>query len=132
MNTKTILPVLAAVLLFTACNNQDTANDVPLPAATNTAAPSGVMLNPAHGMPGHRCDIAVGAPLNTPAANVVQPFTPPPIAQPTAPVTNPNPLPHASATMPPQQTAPGFSGKPNPEHGLPGHRCDLDVGAILP
>lgn len=30
------------------------------------------------------------------------------------------------------QTAPGFSGKPNPPHGQPGHRCDLQVGAILP
>lgn len=30
------------------------------------------------------------------------------------------------------QTAPGFSGKPNPAHGQPGHRCDLQVGAILP
>lgn len=30
------------------------------------------------------------------------------------------------------QTAPGFSGKPNPPHGQPGHRCDVQVGAILP
>ncbi|HTF28055.1 MAG TPA: hypothetical protein VK625_04375 [Flavitalea sp.] len=27
------------------------------------ASPSGVKLNPAHGKPGHRCEIAVGAPL---------------------------------------------------------------------
>lgn len=31
-----------------------------------------------------------------------------------------------------EQTAPGFSGKPNPAHGMPGHRCDIEVGAILP
>ncbi len=30
------------------------------------------------------------------------------------------------------QTAPGWSGKPNPAHGQPGHRCDIQVGAILP
>lgn len=30
------------------------------------------------------------------------------------------------------QTAPGWSGKPNPPHGQPGHRCDIQVGAILP
>jgi len=30
------------------------------------------------------------------------------------------------------QTAPGFSGKPNPPHGQPGHRCDIQVGAVLP
>lgn len=30
------------------------------------------------------------------------------------------------------QTAPGFSGKPNPPHGQPGHRCDIQVGDILP
>jgi len=29
-------------------------------------------------------------------------------------------------------TAPGFSGKPNPAHGQPGHRCDIKVGDILP
>ncbi len=29
-------------------------------------------------------------------------------------------------------TAPGFSGKPNPPHGQPGHRCDIKVGDILP
>ncbi|MEL4309079.1 hypothetical protein [Joostella sp. CR20] len=30
---------------------------------------SGNGLNPAHGQPGHRCDIAVGAPLNAPLSN---------------------------------------------------------------
>src|SRR5690606_19947784 len=30
------------------------------------------------------------------------------------------------------KTAPGFSGKPNPAHGQPGHRCDIKVGDILP
>lgn len=34
-----------------------------------TVAPG---MNPAHGEPGHRCDIAVGAPLNSPATTVQQ------------------------------------------------------------
>ena len=33
------------------------------PVPTNNTQ-GGVALNPAHGQPGHRCDIAVGAPLN--------------------------------------------------------------------
>ena len=35
-------------------------NTTPLPANVN-----GMGLNPPHGKPGHRCDIAVGAPLNS-------------------------------------------------------------------
>lgn len=77
-------------------------NQVAQPAATN----DGVALNPAHGQPGHRCEIAVGAPLNSAPAAV---STTPTVASPTA--------------------APA-SGK-NPEHGQPGHRCDIAVGAPL-
>lgn len=35
----------------------------------NTQSNSGNGLNPAHGQPGHRCDIAVGAPLTSPSSN---------------------------------------------------------------
>ncbi|MDI1255633.1 MAG: hypothetical protein PSV16_05990 [Flavobacterium sp.] len=88
------------------------------PVANNTVAalPSSA-LNPAHGQPGHRCDIAVGAPLNTPATNK-------PTVQATAPsIQN-------SVTIPAQKpvvTAPGM----NPPHGQPNHRCDIAVGAPL-
>ena len=34
-----------------------------LGTALPTTAPAGATLNPPHGQPGHRCDIAVGAPL---------------------------------------------------------------------
>ena len=37
-------------------------NQVSVAAPTTSAAPSGVGLNPAHGAPGHRCDIPVGQP----------------------------------------------------------------------
>jgi hypothetical protein len=37
---------------------------------TNTAVAPG--MNPAHGQPGHRCDIPVGSPLNSkPAAQTI-------------------------------------------------------------
>lgn len=89
-----------------------------------------VALNPEHGQPGHRCDIAVGAPLNSaPAANApAVEVKSAPQTQATQPVQVQAPTPQ----MPAQKTEAGFSGKPNPAHGQPGHRCDLEVGAILP
>ena len=87
--------------------------------------PKGEKLNPPHGQPGHRCDIPVGAPLNS------KPAAQPAAAQPQ--VTQ------QQIVIDPQQaqqhtgtTEPGFSGKPNPPHGQPGHRCDIAVGATLP
>ncbi|MFA7446588.1 MAG: hypothetical protein WCY89_11625 [Flavobacteriaceae bacterium] len=92
--------------------------------------------NPAHGQPGHRCDVKVGEPLpfnNAAPKTVTKTPTPitPTVNQPAVNVT-------PSAVQQPQQTAttgvtaPGFSGKPNPAHGQPGHRCDIKVGEILP
>lgn len=75
-------------------------------------------LNPAHGLPGHRCDIAVGAPLNS---KPVQASALPSVIN-TAPATvnlNTQPL--------IQKVVPGM----NPSHGQPGHRCDISVGAPL-
>lgn len=77
----------------------DSANVATKPAEAGSAT---VALNPAHGQPGHRCDIAVGAPLNSA----------PTIKVPTDSVK-----------------APG-NGL-NPAHGQPGHRCEIAVGAPL-
>jgi hypothetical protein len=93
---------------------------VPVPSAATTVAAG---VNPAHGQPNHRCDIAVGAPLNskpnTPALNVnPQPVAPPVGAAPPPPLIN---------LRPGETTA---AGK-NPAHGQPGHRCDIAVGAPL-
>src|SRR5687768_8224885 len=41
---------------------------MPAPATSTSAG-----MNPAHGEPGHRCDIAVGAPLNSPAGDKTVP-----------------------------------------------------------
>jgi hypothetical protein len=66
-------------------------------------------LNPAHGQPGHRCDLPVGAPLNgTPATNTQQ-----------TPILNSGNTP-ATGDL-----------KVNPPHGQPGHRCDIKVGDPL-
>jgi hypothetical protein len=88
------------------------------PTVTTTQAPNGKTpagMNPPHGQPGHRCDIAVGAPLNS--KPVTQPTAQNVQAQPTAVITQ----------QPTQPTAPGM----NPPHGQPGHRCDIAVGAPL-
>lgn len=87
-------------------------------------------LNPAHGQPGHRCDIAVGAPLDSkPAAQTIT-TTPQPVAN-AQPVTVSNPItinnPAATPGARPKPVAAGM----NPEHGQPGHHCDIAVGAPL-
>ncbi|QSW90991.1 hypothetical protein J0383_09340 [Flavobacterium endoglycinae] len=89
-------------------------------------------MNPPHGQPGHRCDIPVGAPLNSPAAKTTaststpvsgtstQNFT---VSQPAS-----NPVPALLSSDANQTVAEGM----NPPHGQPGHRCDIAVGAPLP
>lgn len=78
-------------------------------------------MNPAHGQPGHRCDIAVGAPLNSaPAAKSTTTTVSPGMA--VAKEINPG-----TAVVKQTPTAPGM----NPPHGQAGHRCDIAVGAPL-
>ncbi len=148
-----LLGITTAALLFTACNNSSkpekdasltspstetsttpvVENNVPQESINNqiqpmpsTITPGAVTasLNPEHGQPNHRCDIPVGAPLNSPAP-----------AATTAPATN--------STMPaavqPSMAKPilpattgASSGKINPPHGEPGHSCAIAVGAQLP
>lgn len=91
------------------------------PSTTTSATPATAAgMNPAHGQPGHRCDIPVGAPLNTPAGTNnnkgTLTGTPTQIAAPAAP----------KAAAPATNTA-GL----NPAHGQPGHRCDIPVGTPL-
>ncbi len=98
---------------------------ITLPGANNTNASSG-KLNPAHGQPGHRCDIAVGQPLNSPAkSNATVP------AANITPVNNP--LPAQPAVTQPASPFPGTgtTAKLNPAHGQPGHDCSIAVGQPL-
>ena len=95
------------------------------PQTQQGVATKGQKLNPPHGQPGHRCDIPVGAPLNSKPVKQQAPATPKTVEQQI--VIDPKMAQQHTGT-----TEPGFSGKPNPPHGQPGHRCDIAVGAILP
>ena len=122
----------------------DHANEAQATAPTTqgtTAAAQDVKINPPHGQPGHRCEIPVGAPLDGSAAPAQQQVQ----AQPQTSNGGQGFLgsgnaqaqqaPNAAAAQqapPAQQTAPGMQGKPNPAHGQPGHRCDVQVGQPLP
>jgi hypothetical protein len=86
-------------------------------AAQTATAPG---MNPPHGQPGHRCDISVGAPLNSKPA--------PATTQPTTVSTTPQQPQVTMKEVPtPTKTLPGM----NPPHGEPNHRCDIAVGAPL-
>lgn len=105
------------------------ANTPLVPSATTTPVVSNASgANPEHGKPGHRCDIAVGAPLNSPPNPNAKNAAPP--QQISVNPSNAKPDPAAYSVPPkqaPQKTAPGM----NPPHGQAGHRCDIAVGAPL-
>jgi hypothetical protein len=115
-----LIPIIALILTITmvySCREDEkkeetktetTTTDSKVQTNTNTPASNeDIAKNPAHGQPNHRCDIPVGAPLNTPPANTDS----------GSPVINGN----SNAT----------TGKVNPPHGQPGHRCDVKVGDPL-
>ena len=90
-------------------------NNVVMTPVQTPVQPTAPGMNPPHGQPNHRCDIAVGAPLNS---------KPMPAKTQTA-----NAQPQVVMTEVPNKikTAPGM----NPTHGEPNHRCDIAVGAPL-
>ena len=88
--------------------------------ATPSASPA---INPAHGLPGHRCDLPVGAPINA-SSGTAAPVQNPPVIK-----MNPAPIQPAQPSTTPAPSAAGL--KINPAHGMPGHRCDIQVGAPL-
>jgi len=124
---KRILYV-CCLLSLTACNNKkpDTAQTYPKtptgisgiqqsgPKSTMQASNTGG-LNPVHGAPGHRCDIAVGAPLNLKASNAAAPKINPP----------------ADTILSTPQVLNEKGQRLNPAHGKPGHKCEIAVGAPL-
>jgi hypothetical protein len=140
--TKKIVGTALLALVFAACSNsgeRKTATTLApaFPASTIPVTPApvqqqqpftstpvqtspntnGVALNPAHGQPGHRCDIPEGAPLNSAVASTPTQSALPPTLN-TAPVASP------------PQPANG-NVKLNPAHGLPGHDCSIPVGQPL-
>jgi hypothetical protein len=85
-------------------------------SGTTTSVAMGV--NPEHGQPNHRCDVAVGAPLNTPANGSASTQSVNLEQTPVTPTQN-----SAAPTL----TTKGM----NPPHGEKNHRCDIAVGAPL-
>jgi hypothetical protein len=102
----------------------DEINPGGLPPVDRTQLPvTGIaQVNPPHGEPGHRCDIAVGAPLNAATNLKPSPANPTTLTSPQI-ISAPAPAPSTSAGA----TAPGL----NPPHGEPGHDCAIPVGAPL-
>ena len=88
-------------------------------------------LNPAHGEPYHRCDIQVGAPLDSPAP--AQNAAPQAVQPQSAPNAGFNTNPISPSAAPSVSSTADIGPKPalNPPHGEPHHRCDLQVGAPL-
>jgi len=94
---------------------------------TAVPVPTAKEMNPPHGQPNHRCDIAVGAPLNSKPVNAA--VTSPPLKSTVvAPQTVSIPANAPMVVTPTVVTAAGM----NPPHGQEGHRCDVAVGAELP
>ena len=100
-------------------------------------------MNPKHGQPGHRCDIAVGAPLDSKSTVSTIPQKDPNttttqntselVKYPTIPNTTPQNIQVQSPAKPnitTNSSATTAAGM-NPKHGQPGHRCDIAVGAPL-
>ena len=153
MKNKFIIPIILISFFFFRCSNapKETESEQ-LPISTETTGEDGIVnsmesdtaistlqvettqpqvstevaLNPAHGEPGHRCDIAVGAPLNSapsqPASQEIKMENIKPIEM-TVPAPG-NTDPQAPASV---MTAPGM----NPPHGEPGHDCAIPVGQPL-
>ena len=90
--------------------------------SVNQPQPTAPGMNPPHGQPNHRCDIPVGAPLNSKKAEPTTVKTTDIQTTTTAPIAAPQN--NAGSTS----VAAGM----NPAHGQPGHRCDIPVGAPLP
>lgn len=119
-------PTSELVKLGLAKDTTKTQSVVQVPAGNpNTVMGATQGINPAHGQPGHRCDIAVGAPLNSAPTQQAQTTTTQ-TAQPVQVNTGQQQVVTTTAAAP-VKVAKGM----NPSHGQPGHRCDIPVGAPL-
>ena len=88
-------------------------------------------LNPAHGQPFHRCDIAVGSPLDAaPAATAIRTGAAPTLEN-AARLNNPRANTTTTPSVPSVTNANATPPKLNPPHGQPFHRCEIPVGSPL-
>lgn len=141
------VPALPAVQEQTATEGGEKAETAVVPGSAAQSDDAEVMLNPPHGEPFHRCDIPVGAPLNSKPAAAAGNATANP-AQVSAPqVSAPAPRAAGSSMSPTIENArrmnpsgsqsqaavnSGTRPRLNPPHGQPYHRCDIAVGSPLP
>jgi hypothetical protein len=108
---------ISSLVLATSCkeNTTETKTDAPIEKSANEVKAStpatndSLAKNPAHGQPNHRCDIPVGAPLNSASTKVNTDTQSSPLINNTS----------------------GGTGKLNPAHGQPGHQCGIPVGSPL-
>ena len=113
-----IIFALGLILVVSCKDEEKTAEATPQETAETTTKAAGnqeVKVNPAHGLPGHRCDLPVGAPLTSSAGG----STP-------APTTTSQPTSTSVSPIRVDQTP-----QVNPPHGEPGHDCTIPVGAPL-
>ena len=141
---------LVFIFLVSCENKSDNTEQLTAPATSPTTIPivpvstdssgisnnnAGVALNPQHGEPGHRCDIAVGAPLNTPMTNSsIQPSVTPTVTSTATPTLATTVAPTITPGSEVKKATPNSNtgnATLNPKHGEPGHRCDIAVGAPL-
>lgn len=100
-------------------------------ATSKTVTPKG--MNPPHGEKGHRCDIAVGQPLNSkPAAAVTTTTVATPAATSGEVTNNFTVQPPVPALLSTNATNTATPAGMNPPHGEDGHQCGIAVGAPLP
>lgn len=121
MKTKhlNLLVLGLSLIFFVACKDgnesaEPTAAQTENEVETPVAEEENVKVNPAHGLPGHRCDLPVGAPLTASAGSTQNPT---PTSQ----------LPSTSVSPIRVDQTPTV----NPPHGEPGHDCTVPVGAKL-
>lgn len=113
-----VILTLGLVFMVSCKDEEKQAETAATPEATEagtTTTDTTVKVNPAHGLPGHRCDLPVGAPLD--GSN---------------PGTTQNPTP--TSQLPSTSVSPirvNQTPTVNPPHGEPGHDCAVPVGAPL-
>lgn len=134
-STKPVTPLTINDTLLSDTGTVRPAAQVAMPTTTPTATSTTLSgnstttkagLNPAHGQPGHRCDIAVGASLSTPVA-----ASKPQVQSVTSNTTTPSPQLSAPSPVSTPSALSSGSGKLNPPHGQPGHDCAVEVGKPL-
>lgn len=110
--------IALGLILMVSCKDEEKTAETPPQKTTDTTVEAEkseeIAVNPAHGLPGHRCDLPVGAPLTASAGstqNSVQ------TSKPTSTSVSPVRV---------DQTP-----KVNPPHGEPGHDCSIPVGSPL-